>query len=108
MTDAMINNAKRCLKNLTKCEEIYHSEDPMGDFGNAILNCYQHYTDNHSSIWCRFYKQVNKTAIDPAIVFLPTFLSSFRVGVRQGRGHFNLDLPLYSNLLFTGLTIVSC
>lgn len=58
MTEAMINNAKKCLKNLTKCDEIYTSEDPMGDFGKAILNYYQHYTDDHSSTWCRFHKKV--------------------------------------------------
>ena len=58
MTEAMINNAKKCLKNLTKCDEIYTSEDPMGDFGKATLNYYQHYTDDHSSTWCRFDKKV--------------------------------------------------
>lgn len=60
MTDGLINNAKKCLKNLTKCEEIYTSEDPMGDFGKAIMNYHQHYTDDHSSTWCRFHKKVNK------------------------------------------------
>ena len=58
MTDAMISNAKKCLKNLTKCEEIYSPEDPMGDFGKAIKNYYQHYTDDHTSTWCRFHKKV--------------------------------------------------
>lgn len=53
-----MNNAKRCLENLTKCEEIYSSEDPMGDFSKAISNYYQHYTDDHSSTWCRFHKKV--------------------------------------------------
>ena len=30
----------------------------MGDFGKAILNYYQHYTDDHTSTWCRFHKKV--------------------------------------------------
>ena len=60
MTEAMIQNAKKCLKNLTKCEDIHASEDPMADFGKAIMNYYQHYTDDHSSTWCRFHKKVTK------------------------------------------------
>ena len=61
MSDAMITNGKKCLKNLTKCQEIYSSEDPMGGFGEAIRNFYSHYTDDHSSTWCRFHKKVPVT-----------------------------------------------
>ena len=59
MSEGMVQNAQKCLKNLTKCEEIYSSEDPLGDFGKAIMNYYyQHYMDDHSSTWCRFHKKV--------------------------------------------------
>ena len=54
-------NAKKCLKKLTKCEELYSSEDLLGDFGKAIMNYYQHYTDDHSSTWCRFHKKVTNS-----------------------------------------------
>ena len=63
MSEGMVQNAKKCLKNLTKCEEIYSSEDPMGDFGKAIMNYYQHYTDDHSSTWCRFHKKVTNNSL---------------------------------------------
>ena len=63
MSEGMIQNAKKCLKNLTKCEEMYSSEDPLDDFGKAIMNYYQHYTDDHSSTWCRFHKKVTNLII---------------------------------------------
>ena len=61
MSEGMIQNAKKCLKNLTKCEEIYSSEEPLSDFGKAIMNYYQHYTNDHSSTWCRFHKKVTNS-----------------------------------------------
>lgn len=40
MIEVMINNVKKCFKNLMKCDEIYILEDFMGDFGKVILNYY--------------------------------------------------------------------
>ena len=58
MTDAMLNNAKKCLKNLIQCEELYMCEDPMGAFSEAILNYHNHHQDIHTSEWCRFHRKV--------------------------------------------------
>ena len=43
-----------------QCEEIYTSEDPMGNFAKALLNYHEHYQDIHSSTWCRFHPKVRK------------------------------------------------
>lgn len=58
MTDAMLNNAKKCLKNLIQCEELHMCDDPMGAFSEAILNYHHHYQDIHTSEWCRFHPKV--------------------------------------------------
>ena len=60
MTDALINNAKKSLRNLIQCEDIYASEDPMGAFSEAILNYQHHYQDVHTSEWCKFHPKVHK------------------------------------------------
>lgn len=41
-----------------QCEDIYTSDDPIGNFAKALLNYHDHYQDTHSSTWCRFHPKV--------------------------------------------------
>ena len=59
LTDALINNAKKCLRSLIQCEDLLMAEDPMGNFSEAILNYHEHYQDIHTSEWCRFHPKVH-------------------------------------------------
>ena len=59
----MLNNAKKCLKNLIQCEELYMCDDPMGAFSEAILNYHHHYQDIHTSEWCRFHPKLGHNNI---------------------------------------------
>ena len=59
MTEGMIANCKKCLSNLMQCEDIYTSDDPIGNFAKALLNYHDHYQDTHSSTWCRFHPKVH-------------------------------------------------
>lgn len=58
MTDSFITNAKSSLSNLTRCAEVVDSTDPLKSFSEGIQNFYNHYTGDHSSVWCKFHGKV--------------------------------------------------
>lgn len=83
MTEGMIANCKKCLSNLMQCEEIYTSDDPIGNFAKALLNYHNHYQDTHSSTWCSFHPKVEKNNTNCILLHQYSFLNGLLLHATQ-------------------------
>jgi len=59
MTDALINRAKKALRNIACNPDIITAPHPLTAFSDALLNLHSHYClDVHTSEWCKYHPKV--------------------------------------------------